>query len=74
MAGRWVRILLAAFVLVLQGACVTINSLNVPPCPYPQVGTADQLAKLTESEHEYLELVDWISELDRYCNAIDSLQ
>ena len=60
--------------LALPVACVTTNSLDVPPCPYPQEGTSDQILSLMESEDHYVELVDWISELDRYCNAIDSLQ
>ena len=74
MVKRGVRILSIVSALVLPTACITINSLNVPPCPYPQEGAADQIAELMESEGDYVELVDWISELDRYCNAIDSLQ
>ena len=69
-----VKLFSIVFALALPTACVTINRVSAPPCPSPQEGTAEQISYLMESAERYMELVDWISELDRYCNAIDSLQ
>ena len=65
-------ILLLVFALVLCAGCKTRNSFSIPPCPAPTDEAVNQVSDLVLFEEGYGELLDWISEIDRYCNAVDS--
>lgn len=66
---------LLAVVILLSGCalgCVSPELKNPPPCPgvtEEVVGDLDRM--ISTSEYEDLEL--WISEVERYCSAIDSI-
>ena len=59
--------------LVPAGGCATRGSFLIPPCPAPSMVAVDQLVLLASRDNDrYDELVNWVSEIDRYCSAIDA--
>ena len=68
------KILSIAFAVALASGCVTTTAVEFPPCPIPPAGVADQVSNLIFYEEGYDELIEWVSELDRYCRAIDESQ
>ncbi len=59
--------------IALLSGCVIRSSHITPPCPAPSLGAAHQLSDLIFHEDGYDDLIDWVSEIDRYCLAIDEL-
>lgn len=64
-------ILFVACVIVPSVGCATRVNFSLPPCPSPTEVVVDQVENLQQSG-DYLDLIDWVSEIDRYCGAIDA--
>ncbi|MBE85128.1 MAG: hypothetical protein CME21_21440 [Gemmatimonadetes bacterium] len=59
------------FAVGLLAGCVTTGGADFPPCPLPSSGVADQVSDLIFYEEGYDDLIEWVSEIDRYCRAVD---
>lgn len=70
-AKKLVKIWWIVCLIALLSGCVTRSSYIAPPCPAPSLGAAHQLSDLIFHEDQYDDLIDWVSEIDRYCLAID---
>ena len=68
-----VRISSTVFLAALVAGCVKKIIVEVPPCPAPTEAAVRQVSSLMVEASRNEDLLDWISEIDRYCNAIDSL-
>ena len=69
--GRGAKIFWIVFVSVLLGGCRTNDFVAFPPCPAPTLEAVTDIEDIILTEG-YEDLVVWISEMDRYCSAIDA--
>jgi hypothetical protein len=57
---------------VLLGGCQTSKVLFLPRCPSPSLEAVLDIEDIVMTDG-YEDLVIWISEMDRYCDAVDSV-
>ena len=73
---RWIALCLAAPILFVS--CATGQSVSIPSCPPPSMDAVDQFemiifSNMIENHGSYSDLIHWISEIERYCSAISSM-